>query len=246
LWPGSTRPGWRITCILLVGQVATLRALLFGVSAQRPSHSIFLGGEQLPLEARMGGIFLGFLCGLVLLALLGRLGARHTPRGPLFVACVALVAVTGLDGLNAFLFDGNLPHLYAPSTAARLLTGLAAGLGLCVLAVPVVASLAAPAATDEASIEDPVELGAGLAMVGLLGAVMLAGVGALLWPLALAMLIGVVLAFGVANVYVIVLATGRAHVGSLLSALGLSLVELVALSALRTWLIAAFGFTWGV
>ena len=195
-----------------MSQVASLRALLFGVSAQRPSHSIFLAGEQLPLEARMGGIFLGFLCGLVMLALLGRLRARRTPSGALFPACVALVALTGLDGLNAFLFDGNLPHLYAPSTAARLLTGLAAGLGLA----------------------------------GLLGAVILAGVGPLLWPVAVAMLASVVLAFGVANVYLIVLATGRAHLGSLLSALGLSLIELAALSAVRTWLIAAFGFTWGV
>src|SRR3954471_21014289 len=133
---------------------------MYGVSAQRPSHSILLGGEQLPLEARMGGIFLGFLCGLVLLAVLGRLRAQQLPRGALFGACVALVALTGLDGLNAFLFDGNLRHLYAPSTVARLLTGLAAGVGLSVLAMPVVASIAGPKASDEASIEDPVEMGA--------------------------------------------------------------------------------------
>ena len=45
-----------------------LRSVLYGVSAQRPSHSIFIGGQQLPLEARMGGIFLGFLCAVALLA----------------------------------------------------------------------------------------------------------------------------------------------------------------------------------
>src|SRR5437667_11233498 len=45
----------------------TLRVLLNGVSAQRPTHSVFLGGEQLPLEARMGGVFLGFLCATLLI-----------------------------------------------------------------------------------------------------------------------------------------------------------------------------------
>src|SRR5215472_14086329 len=89
----------------------TLRALLYGVSSQRPSHSVFLGGQQLPLEARMGGIFLGFLCAVALVAVLGRLRASQSPGGWLALACWSLVALTGLDGLNAFLSDGNLPHL---------------------------------------------------------------------------------------------------------------------------------------
>jgi uncharacterized membrane protein len=80
--------------------------LLYGVSAQRPSHSVFVGGEQLPLEARMGGIFLGFLCALLLLWVLGRLRASQPPSGALGLACWALVALTGLDGLNAFLAWG--------------------------------------------------------------------------------------------------------------------------------------------
>ena len=81
----------------------TLRALLSGVSAQRPSHSVYLGGEQLPLEARMGGIFLGFLCAVALVVVLGRLRASQPPSGALGLACWALIVLTGLDGLNAFL-----------------------------------------------------------------------------------------------------------------------------------------------
>jgi hypothetical protein len=50
------------------------------------------------------------------------------------------------------------------------------------------------------------------------------------------------------------LATGRAHQvfsfgdlsGPLVSSFGLVLLELGALAALRSWLIAAFGFTWGI
>jgi hypothetical protein len=229
--------------------------LLNGVSAQRPSHSVFLGGEQLPLEARMGGIFLGFLCALALVGVLGRLRATQPPGGSLGLACWALVALTGIDGLNAFLFDGHLPHLYTPSTAPRLLTGLGAGLGLGLMAIPVVASVvwSSSKTSDEASIEDPAELLAGLALSALVGGLVLAGVGVLLWPVALAMLLGVVVAFGVANVYVLVLASGRAHKagtvadlqGVLISSVGLVLLELGALAGLRSWLVSAFGFTWG-
>ena len=228
--------------------------MLNGVSAQRPSHSVFIGGEQLPLEARMGGIFLGFLCAVALVLVFGRLRASQPPHGALGLACWALVALTGLDGLNAFLFDGNLPHLYTPNTALRLLTGLAAGLGVGLMAVPVVAGAVWAQPTDEASVEDPLELLGGLVLVGLVGALVLVGVGVLLWPIALAMLAGVIVAFGVANLYIILLATGRAHQalsladtrGGLISSFGLTLLELGALAALRSFLAATYGFSWGV
>src|SRR5207302_8580462 len=155
----------------------TLRALLNGVSAQRASHSVFIGGEQLPLEARMGGIFLGFLCAVALVLVFGRLRASQLPHGALGLACWALVALTGLDGLNAFLFDGNLPHLYTPNTALRLLTGLAAGLAMALMAVPVVAGAVWAQPTDEAPDEAPLELLVGLVLVGLVGALVLVGVG---------------------------------------------------------------------
>jgi hypothetical protein len=170
------------------------------------------------------------------------------------LACWTLIALTGLDGLNAFLFDGNLPHLYSPSTALRLLTGLGAGLGVGLMAVPVVAGVIWARPLNEASIEDPLELVGGLALAALMGGLILSGVPPLLWPTALAMLAGVVVAFGVANVYVVSLLTHRVGSaaslsdvrGVLLSSLGLVLLELGALAALRSWLIAAFGFTWGI
>lgn len=232
--------------------MSTLRDLLYGVSAQRPSHSLFLAGQQLPLEARMGGIFLGFACAVLLLAGLGRLRAMQPPVAWLGRLCWALIALTGLDGLNAFLYDGNLPHAYAPMAAVRLLTGLGAGFGLGVLAVPVVAGVVWSRPIDEPAVQDPLELGAGLAVAGLLGAMILAGAGSLLWPAAVAMLLAVLLAFGLGNLYVLAVVTGRraaclrALWGLLLSSLGLGLVELAGLSSLRAWLAATFGFTWGV
>jgi hypothetical protein len=202
----------------------------------------------------MGGIFLGFLCATLVIVVLGRLRASQPPRGALGLACWTLVALTAVDGLNAFLSDGNLPHLYAPNSALRLLTGLGAGLAVGVMAIPVVASVAWSNPSDDASIEDTVELLAGLALAGLIGALVLAGVGALLWPVGIAMLLGVLVAFGVGNLYLIVLATRRVGQamtisdlgGGLIGSLGLALVELGALAALRGWLVAAFGFTWGI
>jgi hypothetical protein len=66
------------------------------------------------------------------------------------------------------------------------------------------------------------------------------------------MLAAVLVAFGLANLYVLALVTGRRAVhgaaarGLLVSSLGLALLELAGLSVLRTWLISAFGITWGV
>ncbi len=203
----------------------------------------------------MGGIFLGFLCAVALVLALGRLRASQPPGGLLALACWALIALTGLDGLNAFLFDGNLPHLYPPNTALRLLTGLGAGLGLGLMAIPIVSGVVwAHASSDEASLEDPLELLGGLALAGLIGGLVLSGVSVLLWPVAVLMLLGVGVAFGVANVYVITLASGRINQalafsdlsGTLISSFGLVLLELGALAALRSWLIASFGFTWGI
>jgi uncharacterized membrane protein len=234
--------------------VELLRALLYGVSAQRPSHSLFLNGEQLPLEARMGGIFLGFLCAAAYLALLGRLRASYPPGGLIGIACWVLIALTGLDGLNAFLFDGRLPHLYPPSTAARLLTGLGAGLGLGFLALPVVASVVWRRSVDAPALEDIIELAVALAATALIGVLLLFGLPPLLWPTALSMLLSVLIAFGAANLYLIVQATGRSRrasqpadaVGLAVSSVGLALLELAGLSALRSWLVTSYGFTWGI
>ena len=134
-----------------------------------------------------------------------------------------------------------------------MLTGLGAGLGVALMAVPVVAGVVWSQPRDEASIEDPIELVAGLALCGLVGAPALAGVGVLLWPMALAMLAGVIVAFGVANLYVVILASGRVGQagtlanlrGGLLVSLGLALLEVAALSGLRSFLVSTFGFSWG-
>ena len=48
--------------------MSLLWAIAFGICPQRPSHSLFLGGQQMPIEARMAGMFAGFIIGAVLSA----------------------------------------------------------------------------------------------------------------------------------------------------------------------------------
>ena len=201
----------------------------------------------------MGGIFLGFLLAVCVLGLLGRWRARRLPPGWLSLCCWALIALTGLDGLNAFLFDGQLAHLYPPGTPARLLTGLGAGLGLGLLAVPVAAGVIWRKPVDEPSIDDPLELLIALAVTGVLATVLLVGPAPLLWPTAILMLVSVVVAFGLANLYILTLVAARPNQastlsdlsGPLISAIGLALLELAGLSALRTWLATTYNWSWG-
>ena len=102
-----------------------LMALAAGVCPQRAGHSYFLAGLQLPLEARMLGIFGGFL-GTALYVWLGGL-ALQLPGRARFAVLMGLVALTVADGLNATAYDFALGALYRPDNAVRLATGLLAG-----------------------------------------------------------------------------------------------------------------------
>lgn len=227
-----------------------LRALLFGLSPQRPQHSLFIGGEPLPLEARMAGIFLGFGAGLAWLALLRRLNARGSPRAGAAFTCWGLVLLMALDGLNAVLFDGRLPHAYVPNTAARLLTGLGAGYAFALLALPVIAAVVWKNAMED-TVADPLETLLGLAAVYLVGAMLLADVAILLWPVAVLTVASVVGGFTTANLYLLALARGRRFAATWLdlasptvAAVGLALIEVAAFGGVR-WILAAQGASWG-
>ena len=116
--------------------MSKLRAVGFGICAQRPSHSYFLGGVQLPVEARMVGIFGGYLAALVYFLALRRGRAFNFPSAPLMVLCVLFIAAMGFDGFNNLFHDVGLPHMYAPYNPARLITGLLVGLTIAALLLP--------------------------------------------------------------------------------------------------------------
>jgi uncharacterized membrane protein len=113
-----------------------LWSIAFGICPQRPSHSLFFAGQQMPIEARMGGIFAGFVIGTAYIAAIGRGRAWRMPDRATTLILLAMVAWMGFDGLNAFLYDLQLPHIYAPALSVRLATGLLAGLATAGFVVP--------------------------------------------------------------------------------------------------------------
>ncbi|MCL5997943.1 MAG: DUF2085 domain-containing protein [Chloroflexi bacterium] len=103
---------------------------------QRPAHSVFIGGQQMPIEARMFGMFAGALLALLYFTARGQLGAAALPRGWRLGLCVTLFGVMVFDGTQALLYDMGLLQLYAPNLYLRLGTGLASGVGIAMLLLP--------------------------------------------------------------------------------------------------------------
>jgi hypothetical protein len=64
------------------------------------------------------------------------------------------------------------------------------------------------------------------------------------------MVVSVVVGFGTANVVILRLlplgSAAPAPGGRLVAAAGLALVEIALLASLRSWLLASYGFTWGL
>src|SRR5690348_4672956 len=77
-----------------------LAAILRGMCAQRPSHSLGPPQHVMVLEARMFGIFAGFALTVAVMWLRG--GSRRTalPRGWQLVLLLMFVAVMAIDGVN--------------------------------------------------------------------------------------------------------------------------------------------------
>lgn len=114
-------------------------AALHGLCAQRPSHSLTLGSQRLPFDARMTGIYGGFLTTALYLLARGRFRAFRLPTRATMAVLALFVVVMGIDGTNSFLLDAQLWHPYAPGNRLRLATGLLTGIALAI-AVCVMAS----------------------------------------------------------------------------------------------------------
>ncbi|HZR97608.1 MAG TPA: DUF2085 domain-containing protein [Chloroflexota bacterium] len=239
--------------LLLPGSFASkLLTLVAGVCAQRPAHSYFMGGVQLPLEARMGGIFAGFLVGVLYLLWTNRERAGLLPPPPLQALLLGFVALMAVDGTNALFYDTGWPSLYPPNNAVRLATGLLCGLALALLAVPVLSATLWRDWDFEASLASLPELGWALCLLALVQLATMSGAAALLYPVGLFMIAGVVVAFAVGNTYAVVLISRHERQAStwaqaanpLLAGVLIALVELAALAAFRYWAEAALGLRW--
>lgn len=252
-------------------------AVGFGICPQRSGHSYFLGenllpGEgalrsavpilglvapgtatKLPVEARMYGMFAGFLITWIFSFLIGRGKAALMPKPAILFTYVAFIVLMGLDGLNATIFDLNtaglpIPFAYLPRLDLRFLTGWLCGIAMAGIILPVVNYCLWRDAQPIALFERWREM---LPLL-LLGVVMLAmmesGSGLFFYPLAVLAPLGILVIFAFLNVVLVLALLRRERVAvnwrealnPLAIALFLSVVELGLLSLVRY---AAFG--WG-
>jgi uncharacterized membrane protein len=229
--------------------------LAAGVCAQRPDHSYFLGGAQLPLEARMGGIFLGFLVGVLYLGAVSRERAGLLPPTAIQYALFGGIGLMALDGSNALLYDLGLPALYPPQNAGRLATGLLCGAAVACLAVPVLNTALWRDWDLEPSLGGGRDLAWLVAALVPVQAAVMSGAAALFYPVALLMAVGLVVAFTVGNAYALALIVLPADARAtswreasipLLGGTLLTIYELLALAALRVWSESTLGVRWPV
>ncbi len=198
-------PGWALPFTLAVGLgllvllVALpgglgekLAFLNSGVCPQRPAHSYFFQGRQMPLEARMVGIFAGFGLTLFGLWLVGRGRALQWPRRSIGLGLAGLVGLMAFDGFNSTFWDLGWPTLYTPQNWLRLLTGVASGVGIAGLVLPAVNLVIWRRGYLITTFKSGLEIGLAL-LAGLLYALgVLAGWDWLYWPLSVLAVIGVI------------------------------------------------------
>ena len=187
--------------------LSILWAIAFGICPQRPSHSLFLGGQQMPIEARMAGIFGGFVIGAVYFWALGRGRAMRLPGRAMTITLIGFIALMGVDGINALLFDLRLPHLYAPNLLLRLGTGLLTGLAFAGFVVPAFNATVWASGPDISPLSNVRYLLGGLLLEALYFAVAISGVSIFLYPMSLMAVLGIPILLG--TIGSIVIATLR-------------------------------------
>jgi uncharacterized membrane protein len=232
--------------------VGFLRFLASGVCAQRPDHTIAVGGQFLPLEARLGGLFVGFLIGMLYLFALGRDRAALLPGGATALVLLSGIAATCLDGLNAYCFDLGLPHIYTPTLTLRLASGLAAGFGVAAFSLPIIAASVWKEVHAEPSLDGLAELSVGYGLLSLAQLITQLDVAALFLPLAIVQGVAVVSATALVDLYLLALFLRRAGKAETWRALGrlgaaallVALVKLAALAELRLYAESVLGVRW--
>ncbi len=225
-----------------------LDAVAYAVCHRIPERSFFFGGQQLPLCARCSGTFLGVLLAVVTLTVAGRSRASRLPPPRVLAALASFTLLWAFDGLNSYLtLYPGAPHLYEPQNWLRLTTGTLNGLAFGTLVFALLNFSLWHAPRPEPVLRGWGELAGLTGLAGLLIGLVLTGIDHLLYPLAVASTLGVlVMLTSVNTVVVLVIAqwenTARRHRDTMrpfLIALALSLTIVMVIGAGRTALSSA-------
>lgn len=183
---------------------------LHGLCAQRPSHSLYFGGDALPFDARMTGIYGGFLVTAGYLLARRRFRPFRLPPARVMAILALFVAAMAFDGTNSLLVDLGLHHWYEPDNRLRVATGLLTGIALAtVLSFLLATTLWREGEWQQAPLGGVRELVAVTALQLPFVVAVASGVGVLFAPLALALVLAAVLVVGTLVLVVVVLVTRR-------------------------------------
>ncbi|MFN2110406.1 MAG: DUF2085 domain-containing protein [Anaerolineae bacterium] len=179
-----------------------------------PSHSFFVDERQLPLCQRCSGTFPGALTGLLVQWVVWRRRrSQRFPQWKMFVVLAVFAGIWALDGFNSYttMLTGRPEGLlgYAPQPWLRLLSGVLMGMGMSVILVPAFNQVMWADGEATATLRSWSEL-AFLVVVELAmaGAIYLLE-PALLYPVALYSVAGVVAMFICLGAMLFVMALGR-------------------------------------
>lgn len=227
------------------GLMGKAKAVGYAVCHQIPSHSFQIQGKPLALCARCSGQYLGVLLGLLYLGVLGKRRSGR-PSWLIFVFMGVAFASYAVDGVNSFLSvypDLDSFTLYTPRNAYRLLSGLGMG-----LTVSIGVYLLFSRAVWRQPSRDPVFSSPWpwLGLIGLGGVIslgVLSGVPAILYPLTLLSVMGLlvlltvlyallwIIAFGKENAY----RRGKELVWVMLGGGITAMMQIALLDLLRFW-----------
>ena len=148
------------------------KLLLHGLCAQTPGHTFSLGGQPLPFDARMTGIYTGVLGTAGYLALRGRLLAQQLPNKVTLAVLGLFVAAMGADGFNSLLTDLNLWHPWTTTNATRIITGYLAGVTITIAIVWLVSGTVFQVADRRRVMDSWRDLALSIVPLGLVGIVL--------------------------------------------------------------------------
>jgi uncharacterized membrane protein len=225
-------------------------AALHGLCAQQPTHSLYFGDQRLPFDARMTGIYGGFLTTALYLLTRGRWRFGGVPTIAVAALLALFVTVLAVDGLNSTLRDIGAWHAYTPRNEFRLVTGTLTGTSLAAFLWMLVAQVgfASRARVHASAIAGPGDLG--LLLLAHCAAIftILSGWPVLRLPLTFLLLIAAVaVVTGLTLAFVLLLGRREARAvttadlaGPATVALAIALVTIMALGggrfALEWWL----------
>jgi uncharacterized membrane protein len=184
--------------------------MLHGLCAQRPSHSLTIGGLTLPMDARMTGIYLGAAVTILWLVAARRYRATRVPSLAVLALLTSFVVALAVDGFNALMVDLRFPTAYEPSNLLRMASGILGGTSLgVVLGHLFASSMWTQGNRQRAVVTRPVELLTPISVSGAIAALAFMDIPLLYGPFAVGLLVAAVGVFALLAMVVVALMSDR-------------------------------------